>query len=269
MNEENAHKKFKLSELAQVFTQDLEAAREGIIRSELMTNQKLHWLLNIGEYSIVERQIGDPSIDLPEKQKVGLRFRIAQHKGSKNPYADAMNANKGMRRAILNKGLSEGIILNGGLGDILERMSRLTKYGIEEGRQLNIFLSKKDLRIFKGLKINPCLKVVEHEINKGVGYNIFMASIGDELPEPMEFIEEETIPKKEKNILCCWSAAGSADKMSRWIRSVRHEDTKRFYESLEWENVNKLIDITEWKDWERNCFNKMGVQTISPTKETN
>ena len=69
MNEKNAHKKFKLSELAQVFTQDLEAARKGIIRSKLRTNQKLHWLLNIGEYSMVERQIGDPSIDVPEKAK--------------------------------------------------------------------------------------------------------------------------------------------------------------------------------------------------------
>ena len=29
MNEKNAHKEFKFSELAQVFTQDLEAARKG------------------------------------------------------------------------------------------------------------------------------------------------------------------------------------------------------------------------------------------------
>ena len=100
MNEENAHKEFKFSELAQVFTQDLKAARRGIIRSNLKTNQKMHWLLNIGEYSMIERLIGDPSIDVPEKDKVGLRFRIAQHKGSKNPYAVAMNSNKEIRKAI-------------------------------------------------------------------------------------------------------------------------------------------------------------------------
>ena len=177
-----------------------------------------------------------------------------------------MNADKEIRRAILNKGLAEGIILDGGLGDILERMSRLTKYGIEQETNLNIYLSNKNLRIFKGLRINPCLKMVEHEINKGVGYNIFMASIGDELPEPIKFIEEEQLPIKEKNILCCWGAAGSADKMSRWIRSIKHEDAKIFYERLDWSHVNRLIDITEWKEWERKNLNKMGIQIFSPTK---
>ena len=80
-----------------MFTQDLEAARKGIIESKLGTSQKLHWLLNIGEYSMVERQIGDPSIDVPERQKIGLRFRIQQHKGRENPYAAAMNADKEMK----------------------------------------------------------------------------------------------------------------------------------------------------------------------------
>ena len=53
---------------------------------------------------MVERQIGEPSIDVPEKEKVGLRFRIAQHKRSKNPYAAAMNADVNeIRKAIQTK----------------------------------------------------------------------------------------------------------------------------------------------------------------------
>ena len=47
--------------------------------------------------------------------------------------------------------------------------------------------------------------MVEHEINKGVGYNIFMASIGDKLPEPMEFIEEQQYRKRRK-IYCAVGA---------------------------------------------------------------
>ena len=110
-----------------------------------------------------------------------------------------MNADKEMTKIIQKKGLAEGIILDGGLGDILERMSRLTNYGIEQEAKLKVFLSNKNLEIFKGLRISPCLQMAEYEVNKGVGYNVFMASIGDKLPEPTEFIKEEQLSKKEKN----------------------------------------------------------------------
>ena len=63
-----------------------------------------------------------------------------------------MNADKEMRKAILNKGLAEGIILDGGLGDILERMSRLTKYGIEEEDKLKYLSYQTRTKNFQGVK---------------------------------------------------------------------------------------------------------------------
>ena len=57
MNEKNSHEEIpeRMNELAEVFTNDKEAAANALIRSRLNEGQKMHWLLNMGYYNTVEK----------------------------------------------------------------------------------------------------------------------------------------------------------------------------------------------------------------------
>ena len=55
---------------------------------------------------------------------MALRYRITNKSGTRNPHYEAVKQQK-IGKFLTQKGMQEGIIIDGGLGDIIEGMSSL------------------------------------------------------------------------------------------------------------------------------------------------
>ena len=59
---------------------------------------------------------------------------------------------------------------------------------------------------------------------------------------------------ERRKILCCWQADGNGDRMSIWMRSVGFHSVLEEYQKI-WERQDMdIVDITNWKDWEKDTL---------------
>lgn len=265
MNKKNSHKSKKkvMCSIAEVFTDDKDAGRSALMRSKIGIAQKIHWLYNMGDYNTARSLIKKGEEELEQGEKMAIRYRTANEKGRENSYKRTLSLNKDILDKIYSKGMKEGIILDGGLGDILEGMTRLHGRSLSTKSRQVILLKSEKIKIFNRLKNEESMVIKEWDGKSGVYYNIFLASI-DKLPTPHNFINLKERYKGGKSLLCCWRAAGVGDKFSIWMRSVNFDLIYKGYQELKKQDTLEIIDMTQWKPWEKKIIENMGIKTIDP-----
>ena len=66
-------------------------------------------------------------------------------------------------------------------------------------------------------------------------------------------------------MVCCWRAEGQGSSLSAHSRSVPFSLVQSFYRRLmQREPQTKIIDITAWRQWEKERFQQIGIILQNP-----
>ena len=227
--------------------------------------QVAHWMLNVGMID----EVKDILEDKETRREVGiglngLRLRMERHKAvAKNPSQETLKFSEKAAQNIINNSIKEGIILEGGIGDIIEDLSIIEAWGELNRIKLKYTMTKSKHNIMERfLRQNG----IETKMDKkGVLSKILITAMGDEIKYPKEFAKDKTKENIKDKYICCWTAVGSGDKLSAFIRSVKFKDVYNFYKE-KIADKNKIIDISNWKEWEKKSLENLGVQTYETGK---
>ena len=151
MNEKKSHGRSsnEWNKLSLLFTDDKEIARNALMQSSLKTGQKLHWMLNMGHYNTVKEIIMKRGAELGIQERMGIEYRLANKVGNQNPYRTALSPTDKMSEYLETKAKKEGVVVDGGLGDILEGISRIYGKSRESESSFKIYLMENKYEIFK------------------------------------------------------------------------------------------------------------------------
>ncbi len=182
---------------------------------------------------------------------------------------------------IANKEFQEGnkqgcgwrIRLNGGIGDHLQDIALIHWWNNSHKVQIQLETEQKRVKQLNSLiEDDPHLKLIATD---AAPENHPMTSLGFE--GTLHYCEENIIyspwlqkkyPAKAKReiLIFCWQSNGADDKFSCFSRSVPFNKVLNFYREILTKKPNqKIIDITNWRRWEKSSLNSIGINFYDPS----
>ena len=200
--------------------------------------QVAHWMLNVGMID----EVKDILEDKEKRRKVGLglnglRLRMERQRAvAKNPSQETLKLSEKAAQNIINNSINEGIILEGGIGDMIEDLSIIEAWSEINRIKLKYTMTKSKHRIMERFLRQNGIET-KKDI-KGVLSKILITAMGNEITYPKEFAKANTKEYIKDKYICCWTAVGSGDKLSAFIRSVKFKDVYNFYK-------DKIVEKTK------------------------
>ena len=96
-------------------------------------------------------------------------------------------------------------------------MSRIIPWMVHESVQIPLCSTLTRVEQLKELN-TKCKWMVN--CSEAVNSKLFLAALGDELPETKRFIDRQEIVEDNNKILLCLTASGESDDLSKWTRSL-------------------------------------------------
>ena len=236
------------------------------VKGEIDINQAAHWAMNLGCEKLADSLYrtmlhceGQRSIRVN-----GLRFRRERIEATtNNSYQAVLGLTNKERISIIEKAIHSCIEFNGGIGDHLEELSRIIPW--MQSNNIEITFSSSESRI-KQLQSATSEYRWRKKVGLGVTSKYFLAALGEQLPKPKSFINDiNTQEVGTGDVLLCLTAAGDSDKLSRWARSLRLNDTRELIKRIN-SYCGKITDISVWKEWELTYLNQVNIARYDPTK---
>ena len=254
-----------------LYSTDLEAARQYIyseIRKQLEGNYFVvdiwHKAISLGMGNYV-KEVLDKHISKKDSLYYSLQFRIERLNGNHNEAYKLLypDVSKKQFRSIIQDNLNKDyleIALNGGLGDHLEAISILIPISQKLDCKLKLSISEKYQSILKSTLEENNIKIGN---GLGLNYTFLRAWMNWDLKniQHINWIKSNNSAESKKSFLFCWQAYGKADIFSSHCRSIKFNDVVYFYKLLKRDNeLEDIIDISQWKMWEANILKKMGIK---------
>ena len=259
--------------LCQLFSHDTRAAAEAITGLEkhhyISKVQACHWYLNIGEYQKVDELLKNTEYSMQMKSgaRRGIEYRIARRKKVKNSLQNMLNLDADACKTIVNSCHKSSIILDGGLGDAIEDLSRLYPW-VTQGTVAQRFLCKKTMvHALSGTIKNTIFEYSPQNTPQKIHSKILIAALKNYPTDPKEFLIEHNEKNTDNydSFLCAWRAKGQGDNLSCWIRSISFKEVYDLYKHILKRNPKASItDISEWNSPELKSLNNIGVNIIDP-----
>ncbi|ABB25083.1 hypothetical protein Syncc9902_0108 [Synechococcus sp. CC9902] len=258
--------------IASLFTYDLEMAR--VMVREIVKKEKtyLHWSMSLGDYTRVSEALNSSELTNLEGELInGLRFRMARKMRNINPYEKILKLSEIKKERYKKDALSKGVYITGGIGDCLEIISTIKPWFSREGHN-GVYIVEREryaqLRRFaeeNELNIKSIMKIRHNE--RSVPSHLLLGALGQELPYAKSIIKKREMKDRKKyNLMCCWTAKGEGDKLSGWCRSIEFSYAIEIYKKCLRNGIKgeEILDISAWKDWEKEYLSKQGIKTYNP-----
>ena len=124
----------------------------------------------------------------------GLKFRREIKKKNKNCYQKVLELNEKDRREIIDNAIANGVLLGGGIGDHIEEMSRIIPWMVHESVQIPLCSTLTRVEQLKELN-TKCKWMVN--CSEAVNSKLFLAALGDELPETKDLLIDKNSGKQQ------------------------------------------------------------------------
>ena len=262
-----------------LFSDDLDFAQSWM-REQLklfpMTVEAGHIALNIGLRDEVERHLAlQPKRDRDEHSTDDqFRFRLARMDGATNPYRELIpscrhdNICRFVAEAAQNK-TPLAVHLMGGLGDQLEMLSLVLPWSRRHSVPLRLISEEQRCELLTPLLPNHAT-IEPFDPDTCSPFSQVMAiRFGvlehDPTSRFTSWIQAETHIPNPHQMVCCWRAEGQGSLLSAHSRSVPFPLVHSFYQRLvQREPQTSIIDITPWEPWEKQQFQRLGVNLQNP-----
>lgn len=236
----------------------------------ISTTQAAHWALNLGDKKwVTELKEVMLSNESSRNDISGIDFRLAREKRQINPYETLLTQSMEDQGKIIQKATSSYIRLSGGIGDHIEDLSILLPVLKRGSNMVKLITTKQRKKQFQSLWRGVEWSADRNESDNSIHSKQMMAALGIFLPKPKKIINtRESHSDNNNSLICCWTAAGEGDILSRWIRSVPFNLVIVFYEELlsnGWK-ADSITDSSNWKPWESKILEIMGIRTYKPER---
>lgn len=236
----------------------------------ISTTQAAHWALNLGDKKWVSELKEIMLSNENSRNDIrGIDFRIAREEKRINPYETLVTQSMEDQEYIIQNARSSVIRLSGGIGDHIEDLSILLPILERKGYRVKFITTEIRKKQFQSLWRGVEWKIISNKPYNSIHSKQLMAALGNRLPKPQKIIgARECYGHKNNSLICCWTAAGEGDILSRWIRSVPFNLIILFYEELlsnGWK-ADSITDSSRWKPWESKILETMGIRMYKPER---
>lgn len=265
------------SQLWPLFGNDYKQAQYTILellKNSPTHNQLLHLAVSNGLYQDVRKIMEDHPLSI--NTRATLNYRLNLKNQNPNGALDAIctKESKELAKAIIKQSTSERKIIEiyvidaAGIGDHLESYCFIHNWQKKSQLNFNILTGNKrasQLARYCRTMANTSLIVGAEKCQRLFPYKYWLQK--DNFNYFQHSIRDLSHNKKDKDILCCWSAHGAGEPFSRHSRSVPFNLAYDFYISIKnKKSLTSITDITDWHPWEKNTLAQLGIQCVNPSQ---